>query len=205
MPRVMTPAMAAALQGPVVHMALLAALEFADETVYVWTGIGPTTWNGMTFTGIGDFGEVGAISEDSSVEAKGVSISLSGIPSALVGDVMFQTRVLGNAQIWLALYDASLTLIADPFLSYQGKMDAPELSDDAKTCTCTIALENILVDLNRECYRRYTDEDQQLDLADTLTRLGLPLTTVDTGFTHVAGLQEQITFWGRAPSSVNNV
>jgi hypothetical protein len=95
-------------------------------------------------------------------------------------------------------------LIDAPILSYQGKMDAPEMDDDAKTCTCTIGLENILVDLNRPVYRRYTDEDQQMDLAATLTRLGLPSTTVDTGFTHVAPLQEQVTFWGVLPSSVNN-
>jgi hypothetical protein len=197
--------MKTALGQPVVRLQLLAALQFADSTVYVWTGLGPVTWNGMTFQGVGSLGDIGGISEDSSVEAKNVTISLSGIPSSMMGEVLDECRVLGSAQIWLALYDASLQLIADPFLSYQGKMDAPEMDDNRKTCTCTISLENVLVDLNRDCYRRYTDEDQQMDLADTLTRLGLSSTTIDTGFTHVAGLQEQITFWGRSPSSVNNV
>jgi hypothetical protein len=105
----------------------------------------------------------------------------------------------------MALFDESLEMIDSPILSYQGKMDAPEMEDDAKTCTCTINIENVLVDLDRAVYRRYTDEDQQMDLADTLARLGLPSTTIDTGFSYVAGLQEQITFWGRSPSSENNV
>jgi hypothetical protein len=205
MPRVLTSAMITALSAPVVRLAVLASLQFADNLVNVWTGIGPMTWNSLTFQGVGTLGTISAMSEDSDVSAKNVTISLSGIPSSMMNEVLYEVRVLRNANIWLALYDSSGNLIANPVLSYQGKMDAPEINDDGKTCTCTISLENVLVDLNREVYRRYTDEDQQMDLAATLTRLSLSPSTVDTGFTHVAGLQEQITFWGRVPSSVNNV
>jgi hypothetical protein len=205
MPRTLTPAMITALSAPVVRLALLASLQFADNLVNVWTGIGPTTWNSLTFQGVGTLGAISAMSEDSDVAAKNVTISLSGIPSSMMNEVLWEVRVLRTANIWLALYDAGNNLIANPVLSYQGKMDAPEITDDGQTCTCTISLENVLVDLNREVYRRFSDEDQQVDLAATLTRLSLPANTVDTGFTHVAGLQEQITFWGRVPSSVNNV
>jgi hypothetical protein len=205
MPRAMTSGVATALCAPIVRMALLSSMQFATETVYVWTGTYPLTWDSMTFIGVGDMANVDGISEDSNVEAKGVTVSLSGIPSARISDVLFETRVLYNASIWLALFDANGAIIPDPILTYQGKMDAPATQDDATTCTCTISLENILVDLNRACYRRYTDQDQQMDLADTLALLGLSSGTVDTGFSHVAGLQEQITFWGRSPSSVNNV
>lgn len=207
MPRSMTTAYATALAAPVVGttMAILASFQFATETVYCWSGLGPLVWSSNTFQGVGDLGVIEGISEDSNVEAKGVTVSLSGIPSARVTDVLSETRILNTANIWLALLDSSRNVIADPILIYQGKTDAPELEDDAQTCTAKLALENVLVDLNRPCYRRYTDEDQQLDLAATLTALGLPSNTVDTGFIHVAGLQEQITFWGRSPSSVNNV
>jgi len=136
---------------------------------------------------------------------RGVSIELSGIPASLLNDVLNEVRVLGPCNIWLALFDATGTLIADPFLSYQGKMDQPSISDDGKTITCAIAIENVLVDLNRPCYRRYTPDDQQIDLAATLTRLGLSPSTVDTGFRFVPGMQEQIIFWGTSPSSSNNV
>lgn len=204
MPRNMTTAMATALQQKVIRLALLASLQFGDNIVNVWSGLGTMTWNGLTFQGVGALGSISTMSEDSDVEAKGVTVSLSGIPSTYMSEVLNEVRVLGTCNIWLALYDSNAVLIDTPILSYQGKMDAPEMDDDAKTCTCTIGLENILVDLNRPVFRRYTDEDQQMDLQTTLTRLGLPSTTVDTGLTHVAGLQEQITFWGVLPSSVNN-
>jgi len=84
-------------------------------------------------------------------------------------------------------------------------MDQPSIEDDGKTCSISISCENVLVDLNRPCYRRYTNDDQQIDIQATLTRLGLSSSTVDTGFRWVAGLQEQITFWGTMPSSINNV
>lgn len=197
--------MANALSAEMVRLALLASLQFGDNTVYLWTGLGDMTWNGMTFKGVGTLGMIEGISEDSNVEAKGVKVSLSGVPSSLVSEVLFETRVLRTANIWLCTFDATGALIADPILSYQGKMDEPEIDDAGDTLTISINIENALVDMNRAVGRRGTDQDQQLDLADVLARLGLPSTTVDTGFTHVAGLQEQITFWGRSPSSVNNV
>jgi hypothetical protein len=204
MPRLLTTAMQTALCQPVLRCALLASLQFADNTIYVWSGLGPITWNGNTYIGVGSLGSISTISEDSTVEAKGVSFTLSGIPPALVAEVLWETRLLYTAQAYLALFDASGNLIATPVLSYQGKMDQPEITDDGTSCTITIACENVLVDLNRSCYRRYTNDDQQIDLAATLTRLGLPSNTVDTGFRWVPGLQEQIIFWGRMPSSINN-
>ena len=197
--------MEVALSAPVVRLALFASLQFADNTIYVWSGLGDMTWSGMTFKGVGTLGDVSEISEDSVVEAKSLTISLSGIPSDMMTEVLFETRILRTANLWLALYNNDGSLVDTPLLSYQGKMDAPEMEDDGKTCKITISLENVLVDLNRACYRRYTNDDQQMDLADTLTRLGLASTTVDTGFRHVPGVQEMITFWGKNPASTNNV
>jgi hypothetical protein len=197
--------MQAALCQPVLRCVLFVSLQFADNTIYVWSGIGPRAWNDNTYQGVGTLGSISTISEDSTVEAKGVVFELSGIPASLVSEVLWETRLLYTAQAWLALFDAGGNLIADPVLSYQGKMDQPTISDDGQTCSISISCENVLADMNRACYRRYTNDDQQIDLAATLTRLGLPSTTVDTGFRWVAGLQETITFWGRMPSSINNV
>jgi hypothetical protein len=205
MPRNMTTAMATALCAPVLRPALLCSMQFAVSTVYVWTGIGPLTWDAMTFTGVGDLGTISTISEGSAVEAHNVTIELSSIPSDMMGEVLNETRILGTVNVWLCLFDESGAIIPDPVLAYQGRMDTPSMNDDGQTCTCSIAVENVLIDLNRAVYRRYTSQDQQIDLAATLIRLGLPLTTIDTGFQYVPGVQERITFWGTVPSSSNNV
>jgi len=205
MPRLLTPAMVTALGASVLRCALLASLQFADNTIYVWSGITPLIWNGNTYQGVGSLGSISTISEDSTVEAKKVTFELSGIPADLVSEVLYETRLLYRAQAWFALWDENYNLIPDPVLSYQGKMDQPSLSDDTKTCSISISCENVLVDLNRACYRRFTNDDQQIDLPATVARLGLPAGTIDTGLRWVAGLQEQITFWGTKPSSINNV
>jgi hypothetical protein len=98
MPRNLTPAMITALTAPVVRMALLASLQFADNLVNVWTGLGPTTWNSMTFQGVGSLGDISAMSEDSDVSAKNVTISLSGIPSRMMNEVLYEVRVLRTAK-----------------------------------------------------------------------------------------------------------
>jgi hypothetical protein len=106
MPRALTSAMIAALAAPVLRPALLASLQFADSTQYVWSGIGPMVWNGNTFKGVGSLGLISTISEDSTVEAKGVAFELSGIPSDLIAEVLWETRLLYTAQAWFALWDA---------------------------------------------------------------------------------------------------
>jgi hypothetical protein len=206
MPRLLTPAMITALSAPDLRPALFVSMQFASSTVYLWSGLGPITWNSMTFIGVGDLGKISTISEGSTVEAQSVTIELSGIPSDMMTEVLTETRLLGAVNIWLALFDpVTGVLIADPFMSYQGKMDEPSMTDDGTSCTCAITVENVLVDLNRAVYRRYTNDDQQLDLAATLTRLGMSPTTIDTGFRWVPGVQEMVTFWGTSPSNSNNV
>jgi hypothetical protein len=87
------------------------------------------------FRWVGNFASVSAISEASNVEAQGITIALSGIPSDMLSEVLTEVRILGTVNIWLALFDATGVLIADPILSYQGKMDGPTMNDDGQTCT----------------------------------------------------------------------
>ena len=206
MPRNLTTSMVTALCASVIRPALLVELNFGLSTaspLYIWSGVGSLTWNSMTFTGVGDLGQIGAIEETAQqrLEAKGFQLSLSGIPSYLVNDVLNDTRLSGTCTIWLALFTASNGLIDSPIEMYSGMIDSPEITDNGSTITCSIQIENPLVDLNRAVFRRYTPSDQESDLADTLTRLGLASTVKDTGFSHVAGSQEEMTDWGQNPSS----
>lgn len=205
MPRVLTTQMISALSAPVVRLAVFAELQMSNETLYLWSGLGPITWNGMTFTGVGTLGKVEGISEDTTVEAKGVRISLSGIPSNMISEALNNVRLMQPVNLWLACFDASGNLINTPVVSFSGLMDKTTIDDDGSTSTITINVENVLADLNRPVPRHYTQADQQLDLALTLQRLGLPANTVDTGFSHVNLIAEIVTYWGSNPRSVNNM
>lgn len=205
MPRTLSTDMVNALTQPVVRTAVLCELQMSNETLYLWSGLGPITWNGMTFQGVGTLGRVEGISEDTTVEAKGVQISLSGIPASMISEALNNVRLMQTVNLWLACFNSNGVLISSPVVSFAGLMDKTTIDDDGNTCTITINVENVLADLNRPVCRHYTQADQQLDLAVTLQRLGLPANTVDTGFSHVNVIAEIVTYWGVNPRSVNNM
>jgi len=193
-----------ALTAGVVRTAIFAKLQMATDTLYLWSGIGPITWSGMTFQGVGTLGKVSGIAESATVEAKGMQISLSGIPSTMIQEALYNTRLFNPVSLWLVCFDTAGAIVSDPVVSFAGLMDKSSMDDDGNTSTITINVENVLADLNRPTCRHYTNADQQLDLAATLTKLGLPSTTIDTGFSHVNVIQELTVFWGSNPKSVNN-
>jgi hypothetical protein len=196
--------MISALSAGSVNLAIFAQLQMSNETLYLWSGIGPITWNSMTFQGVGTLGKVTGISEAANVEAKGMQISLSGIPSSMIQEALYNVRLFQTVNLWLACFDSAGAIISDPVVSFAGLMDKSSIDDDGNTSTITINVENVLADLNRPVCRHYTDADQQLDLKTTLTRLGLSTSTLDTGFSHVNLIQELTVFWGSNPKSVNN-
>jgi len=197
--------MISALTAPVVRLAIFAKLVMSNETLYLWSGLGPITWGGMTFDGVGTLGKVTGIGESATVEAKGLQISLSGIPSSMIQEALYNVRLFQPVTLWMCCFDTSGAIISDPIVSFAGLMDKGSLDDDGSSSTITINVENVIADLNRPVCRHYTDADQQQDLKATLTRLGLSTSTVDTGFSHVNLIQEVTVFWGSNPKSVNNM
>lgn len=209
----MTAAMATALAAPVLYPALLCQMNFANSNVNVWSGLGNVAWNGNTYTGLGDFAGISTISEDSTVEAKNVTLDLSGVPLNIISTettqdlylALYELNVLQPCQIYLALRYANGAIISDPILSYRGMMDKGTIDIGATTMSLSISLENILVDLNRPSERRFTADDQKMDMPYLTAKYGLSANTVDNAFNFVAGLQEQTVYWGVTPKSTNNV
>ncbi|HEV2463540.1 MAG TPA: hypothetical protein VGT04_07035 [Acidobacteriaceae bacterium] len=69
----------AALPEGVVQPAILAALTFKSGTAYAWSGVGPLTYGGNTYQGVGALGEISPVSEGTEVNAEGMAIKLSGL------------------------------------------------------------------------------------------------------------------------------
>lgn len=206
MPRDVTPQMIAALSAQVVSAAFLVNVQFANETLYTWSGLGPISWNGNTYTGVGDFGSVSNIPETSNIDAQNVTLTLGGIPATYLGEIIENSQIFNQAQVWLACFEpGTMNLIPSPTLLYQGLTDVPTITDDGRNFSVSLTLENVLVDMNRSVERYYTDVDQRTYLAPILTRLGLPSDTVDTGGQYVVGIQNLLLYWGVSPQSSNNV
>jgi len=191
--RDMTSAYQAAISSAVLRPALFVQATFVSGPLYVWSGMGPITWNGQTWIGVGTLGTVSTIEEGSTVSAKGVTLTLSGLDPTLLEDVMEEFQVGLPALVYLGVFDATGALIADPVCCFSGRMDQPTIDISGTTASIAINCENRLVEMNVSVERRYTDEDQQLDYPG------------DLGFQFVNGIQDAQIYFGRSPSSKNNL
>ena len=189
----MTPAYLAAIQSGILRPALFVEAHFTSGPIYVWSGIGPIAWNGQTWTGVGSLGSVSTIEEGTTVAAKGITLRLSGIDASLLTGILLEFQVGLPVIVSFGLFDDSGALIPDPVCCFAGQMDQPTLDVDGTTATIAINCENRLVEMNVAVDRRYTNEDQQLDHPG------------DRGLEFVNSIQEAQIYWGRTPSSKNNL
>jgi hypothetical protein len=193
MPRTLSAEFEAALAASVVRPVFLFEGEFANGTTNAWTGIGTLSWDGKEWLGVGHLAGASPIVETGDPVAHGIAVSLSGIPSARIAQALAQSRQGRPGRIWLGLLvensdsppTGALELVVDPDLSFDGRLDVPEIEEGGEAAIIRISYESRLVDLERPRERRYTPEDQKIDYPD------------DLGFDFVPELQEWNGFWGR--------
>lgn len=184
--------MARNLSGPFLAETLAAGLspiflfelETASGTSRAWTGFGTLNWNGVDWTGLGNLLGMSPVSESGDIEAHGVAISLSGIPSALVSLALADVRQGKPVRIWIAALDAAGAVLADPHKHFDGRFDTAIIDEGAETATITVQAENRLIDLERPRTRRYTPEDQAIEFP------------ADRGLEYVASIQDKALVWG---------
>jgi len=191
MPRNISTPMLTALSQTILRPALFVSATFASETVYMWSGSGNTTWNSQTWTGTGALLGITTPEDGSTVEARGISITLSGIDPVVLPEMLTDYKLGAPAAVYLGLYDATNTLISSPATSWKGRMDQPTIDVDTDSAVITINCESRLIDMNVASDRRYTLEDQNRDWPG------------DLGFSFVNAIQQQTLFWGKYPVGNN--
>ena len=179
MSRTITPAFATALADQSLRPVIFFEGQFATGWVRLWSGLGEVSWNGQTWAGAGSLDETGE------VVAGGTAISLSGAPLDLVQMAIAEARQGLPGRIWLGLLAENGSIIADPVQAFSGRLDVPEIKDDAESCTITISYESRLIDLTVARTWRYTHESQQV------------LYPGDLGFEYVTAIQDREITWGR--------
>jgi len=160
-------------------------LAFDGGHFVCWTGYGSITFNGTTFFGGGDFLNVSQISETAEIQANGINVTLSGIPSDLISSALNETYQGRPAKLYLGVLDVNGAVVADPYLMFSGRMDTMSIKDSGDTANISLTAESRLIDLERSRERRYTSEDQKIDYPN------------DKGLEFIADLQNQEIVWGR--------
>lgn len=162
---------------------LMAELNFTPP-VYLWTGYGTLTYNGIGYLGLGTLGTISPVQETTDLSARGISMQLSGVPTALVYEALTDDYQGRACSVMFGALSPTAGLVASPITVFSGRMDVMQLSDDGQTSQITMTAENKLIDFKRTREIRYTDEEQQR------------LYSGDLGLEFVNAIQEKTIYWG---------
>ena len=169
---------------------LMAQLNFSTP-VYLWSGYGTITYNSIGYLGLGTLGTISPVEETTDLSARGITMQLSGVPTAMVYTALTEDYQGRTCSVMFGALSTTAGLIASPITIFAGRMDVMQISDDGQTSLITMSAENKLIDFKRTREQRYTDEDQQT-LFPTYASITLP----DLGLEFVNAIQEKTIYWG---------
>ena len=172
---------------------ILASLSFWTP-VNLWSGYGTITYNGTGYLGIGTLGTISPVEETTDLAARGITMQLSGVPTAQIAIALTENYQGRECSILFAAMASDGTLVSTPVTVFAGRMDVMTINDDGEQAIIGMNAENKLVDFRRPREVRYTDEEQKA------------LFPSDKGLEFVNAIQEKEIYWGNAKftSSVND-
>lgn len=161
--------------------------EFISGTVRAWSGIGDISWNGYTWTGTGTLISISPIQETAETSANGATVTLNGLPLEMISLALGECKQGASGFVYLGFLSNN-SVVADPILLFEGRLDIPSIEEGAEAASVTISYESRLIDLERPREGRYTNEDQQREFPG------------DLGCEFVPALQDLSLTWGRSTS-----
>ena len=173
----------AKLQNKPVH---LVSVHFDDETIYMTDGYKDITFGGNTYTGVGYFLGFSDIEEAVEVIVSNVTLTLSGIDQVWISKVLTKDYIDRTVKIWTAFLDSSETLVVDPVLIFEGRMDRPVISENPEggQSSVSVSATNAWVDFSRITGRHTNHEEQQIHFSG------------DKGFEFASEIVKDIV-WGK--------
>ena len=167
---------------------ILASLSFSTP-VNLWSGYGTITYIGTGYLGIGTLGTISPIEETTDLAARGISMQLSGVPTAQIAIALTENYQGRECSVLFAAMASDGTLVSTPVTVFSGRMDVMTINDDGEQAIIGMTAENKLVDFRRPREVRYTDEEQK------------SLFPTDKGLEFVNAIQEKQIYWGNAKFS----
>ena len=181
MSRDLTSTVLNALDDAVVYPFFAVDIDFASGPLYVWSGNGDLTVGAKTYLGAGQLMNISSVEETTEIEAKGATITMSGIPSTFLALALTEPYQGRECRIYFGMTSTP----SDYVEVFAGELDQMNISEEATTCTIAVTVENVLIRLERPVVRRFTSEDQKSRFP------------TDRGLEFVTALQDKEIFWGR--------
>jgi len=185
-------------------------LNFDDNIVRTWTGVGTLVLpDGTSWVGTEQLLSISSIEETQEMSVKGATLTMSGIPSELLSlalsepyqgrvcNIYFGTLSVGSLLkqdgAYILKQDGGKILVEtgeEGFNQlFSGYMDQMNISDGPESATIEMRVENKLIDLERARVARYTSGYQK------------SVYPGDLGLDFVESLQDKDIVWGRKSGS----
>jgi hypothetical protein len=177
------------LDDEVVRPFFAVELNFDNDPLRLWTGLGELSYDSKVWTGAGDLIAISSVEETSETAAKGASITITGIPSAVLALALTTPYQGRTCRIYFGMLDSSDAVI-DLFEMFSGYMDQMSINESSSTGTIQVTAENKLIDLERARTARFTSAYQR--------SRNISGASSDKGFDFVNDLQDQKLPWGRS-------
>lgn len=175
----------AELDSSDLRLGMFLKITFRSDTSYVSTLPCDFTWGGQLWTGKGSEGKVSVIEDGIDVQARGITVSLSGIDSSLLSESLTDIKLGASAKLYLGFFQPdALVLVTDPIVLFAGVVDQPSITMANDKVEISLAIESSLIRLQRSCNLMLTPADQKINYPD------------DTGVDQVPLLAWQALKWG---------
>lgn len=116
------------IKSGAINWAMLLKLEFDTDPLYLWSGLGDLSWDGHTWTGVGDLGSISNVSESSALKDSAIKATFNHMSTDLVDAVTTMDPVGRPFELHFALFTADNQL-EDVVTLTSGFIDAIELVD----------------------------------------------------------------------------
>lgn len=175
------------LTAQTLHQILMAKLEF-DLSAYVHTGVGSITFDGDTYTGLGDVASISGIKESEFLRFNKITLNLSGINSAYVDEALNSANYGDLVTIYEGFRSDDGTLVDDPEVVWAGTVEYSNLSVGSNASVSLVCTHELAF-LSEIDGSRFTDEDQRITYSS------------DVGFEFVADVANtaQNLVWAGGP------
>ena len=170
-----------ALDDDVVYPFFAVDLAFSSGPLYMWSGYGDLVIGSKTYLGAGALLALSSVEETTEMEAKGASLTLSGIPSSFLSLALAEPYQGRECRIYFGMTSAPSAYVE----IFSGELDQMNISEEGSTSSISVTAENVLIKLERPVVRRFTNEDQKSRYP------------ADLGLEFIAGLQDKEIYWGR--------
>lgn len=181
--KTLTTALSNSLAGDHVTTVAFVELQFASGTHRYCTAGQTIAWNGNDWLGVGAIASIEAIKETEGLQATGLKMMLSGVPTSLISLALGEAVQGKTAKMWVAGIDTTGAVAADPVLEYQGRVDTLFINDSESSCLIGINVESRMADFQRPNTRRFNAATHEADYPG------------DKFFSHIVAMTEAEIIW----------